>query len=61
MALWSLWIVWAFARAASPSGSLPLTLEPAVQPSKYMTNDQRGWAEPAYEDSPSTPDETKKD
>jgi hypothetical protein len=57
MALWSVWTVWGFARAASTAGSLPLTLEPTVQPSKYSINDQRGWAEPDDEESPARPDE----
>jgi hypothetical protein len=58
--IWSIWVCWAFARAASRTGSLSLTLDPAVQPSKYSTNDQRGWAESANEEGPSTVDETKK-
>ena len=43
--VWSGWVLWAFLRAASSTGELPLKIDPPIQPSRYVLEDRPVWTE----------------
>ena len=43
---WTAWVIWSFLRAASPGGTLPLKVDPPVQPSRYRPEPGPAWTDP---------------
>jgi hypothetical protein len=43
---WSGWVVWAFRRAAGPTGTLPVNLVRPVKRSRRRRSDGQAWTEP---------------
>lgn len=47
------WVAWAFWRATGPNATLPLKLDPPVQPSRYRLDEGPAWNEPSADGSSS--------
>lgn len=48
---WTAWVIWSFLRATSRGGTLPLRVDPPVQPSRYRPEARPAWTDPASDSS----------